>query len=103
MDYLLKGADQMEKGTVKVFAVSGRRILLAHTNESEYFAIDDLCTHDGAELGDGELYGYEVECPRHGACFDVRSGKALTLPATEDVQSYPVTVNADGVSLEINE
>lgn len=102
MIYPLQGTDQMEKGTVKVFVVAGRRVLLAYTKEGEFFAIDDLCTHDGAALGDGELYGYEVECPRHGACFDVRNGKVLTLPATEDVNNYPVTVNADGVALEIN-
>jgi 3-phenylpropionate/trans-cinnamate dioxygenase ferredoxin subunit len=57
------------------------------------FAIADLCSHDNGPLGDGELESdQEVVCPRHGARFDVRSGKALTLPATIDIPAYPVRV-----------
>lgn len=58
----------------------------------EYFAIADLCSHDDGPLGDGDLDGYEVACPRHGARFDLRSGKALSLPAIVDIPAYPVRV-----------
>ena len=61
----------------------------------EYFAIADLCSHDDGPLGDGELEGHEVVCPRHGAHFDVRTGKAISLPAIVDIPAYPVRV-ADG-------
>ena len=57
-----------------------------------YFAIADLCSHDEEPLDDGELDGYAVICPRHGARFDVRTGQALTPPAVEAVPAYPVRV-----------
>lgn len=58
-----------------------------------YFAIGDLCSHDDGPLGDGELEnGHEISCPRHGAHFDVRTGKALTLPAVTDIPAYPVRI-----------
>jgi 3-phenylpropionate/trans-cinnamate dioxygenase ferredoxin subunit len=58
----------------------------------QLFAIADLCSHDDGPLGDGELSGYEVVCPRHGASFDVRNGKVLSLPAVVDIPAYPVRV-----------
>lgn len=58
----------------------------------QLFAIADICSHDDNPLGDGNLDGYEVSCPRHGAEFDVRTGKALSLPAVEDIPAYPVRV-----------
>lgn len=57
-----------------------------------YYAIADLCSHDDGPLGDGELDGLEVICPRHGARFDLRTGKALSLPAIVDIPAYPVRV-----------
>jgi 3-phenylpropionate/trans-cinnamate dioxygenase ferredoxin component len=54
------------------------------------FAIGDVCTHDNGPLGDGEVDGHEVVCPRHGARFDVRTGKASGLPAVVDIPAYPV-------------
>jgi 3-phenylpropionate/trans-cinnamate dioxygenase ferredoxin subunit len=57
-----------------------------------YFAIQDVCSHDDGPVGKGTLYGEEIACPRHGARFDVRTGKALALPAIVDIPSYPVRV-----------
>lgn len=56
------------------------------------FAIADQCSHDEGPLGDGYREGYEVVCPRHGARFDIRNGKALALPAVVDIPAYPVRV-----------
>jgi len=58
----------------------------------EFFAIEDICSHDDGPLGEGELEDYEVVCPRHGAHFDVRNGKAVSLPAIVDIPAYPVRV-----------
>ena len=61
----------------------------------EFFAIDDLCTHDGGGLAGGEIEDHQVICPRHGARFCLRTGKALSPPAYEPVRSYPTRL-ADG-------
>jgi 3-phenylpropionate/trans-cinnamate dioxygenase ferredoxin component len=58
----------------------------------QFFAVGDICTHDDGPLGDGDLEGYNVVCPRHGGEFDVRTGKAVQLPAVVDIPAYPVRV-----------
>lgn len=64
----------------------------------QLFAIGDVCTHDNGPLGDGEVEGHEVICPRHGARFDLRTGQATGLPAVVDIPAYPVRM-ADGMIL----
>ena len=64
--------------------------------EGEILSIEDVCTHDGAELTGGEVEGYEVICPRHGARFCLRTGAALTPPAYEPTAVFPVRIE-DGV------
>ena len=61
------------------------------------YAIEDICTHDGGELASGELHGFEIECPRHGARFDVRTGAVLCPPAYEPVAALPVKVEDGAV------
>jgi 3-phenylpropionate/trans-cinnamate dioxygenase ferredoxin subunit len=78
------------------FQVDGHSVLVVNCG-GEYFAIEDRCTHDDGPLADGRIYGCEVECPRHGAKFDLKTGKATALPAFNAVASYPTRVNADGV------
>jgi len=58
----------------------------------ELYAIEDRCSHDDGPLCEGEREGFCVICPRHGAKFDLRTGAVLSLPATEDVESFPVVV-----------
>lgn len=86
--------------SVKVIEANGKRIALCHA-EGEFFAIADLCTHDNGPLGEGELSDHQVECPRHGARFDIRSGKALCLPAILPVPTYKVEVRQDEVFIEV--
>jgi 3-phenylpropionate/trans-cinnamate dioxygenase ferredoxin component len=62
----------------------------------EVFAIDDRCSHAEASLAEGEVFDHEVECPRHGSAFDLRTGKPLALPATKPVRTHEVVVE-DGV------
>ena len=82
-------------GTAKVVEAGGKRIALCNTGEAGFHAIDDLCTHDGGSLDQGELEGNKIECPRHGARFDVITGRALTLPAVRPVKTYPTRVRPD--------
>jgi 3-phenylpropionate/trans-cinnamate dioxygenase ferredoxin subunit len=56
------------------------------------YAIGDVCSHDGNVLDDAPVEGHDVVCPRHGARFDVRNGKAVSLPAVVDIPAYPVRV-----------
>ncbi len=66
-------------------------VLVAVFNiDGGYYAIEDICTHDGDTLTGGEREGCEIICPRHGARFDITSGEALTPPAYEDLPTYPV-------------
>jgi 3-phenylpropionate/trans-cinnamate dioxygenase ferredoxin subunit len=68
-----------------------------------YLAIEDVCTHDGAELAGGPLDGDQIICPRHGARFCLRTGRALTPPAYEDVPTYPVKVENGRILVQIPE
>ena len=67
----------------------------------EVFAIGDTCTHGQASLSEGEISGFRIECWLHGAEFDIRTGEAVGLPATEPVRSYPVRIDADFVTIDI--
>jgi 3-phenylpropionate/trans-cinnamate dioxygenase ferredoxin subunit len=82
--------------------VDGRQIAVFNV-DGEFFAIDDVCTHDGGPLAEGDLLGHEIRCPRHGARFDVRTGKALCLPAIEPVASHPVLIQGDDVMVALDE
>ena len=73
----------------------GRRMVAVARSGDEYFAIVDICTHDGAELTGGTVEGAEIVCPRHGARFCLRTGQALTPPAYEPVQVFETKI-ADG-------
>ncbi len=96
----LADAADIPPGTVKVFEVGGRRIAVCNV-DGAFYAIDDICTHDGGSLDQGQLEGDQIECPRHGARFDVRTGQALTLPAVVPVKSYPVQVDAGEIRIEV--
>lgn len=56
------------------------------------FAIGDICSHDDGPLGDGDIEGFEITCPRHGASFDIRTGKVISLPAIVDIPVYPIRI-----------
>ena len=73
----------------------GRRLIAIVRSGHEYFAVEDVCTHDGAELTGGAVEGTEIICPRHGARFCLRTGEALSPPAYEAVTTFEVKI-ADG-------
>jgi 3-phenylpropionate/trans-cinnamate dioxygenase ferredoxin subunit len=79
--------------------VDGLLVVLVNL-DGEFYAIEDVCTHDGGPLGEGELEGSELICPRHGARFDVRTGDALTLPAFEPAPTYEVRLEDGDVLVE---
>lgn len=69
----------------------------------QYYAIEDICTHDGGTLTGGEVQGREIICPRHGARFDITTGEVLTPPAYEDLVTFPVRVHEGMVQVSPDE
>jgi 3-phenylpropionate/trans-cinnamate dioxygenase ferredoxin component len=68
------------------------RFVMVTLIDGEVYCIEDTCTHDGGTLGDGEITGHCIACPRHGAQFDLRTGEALSMPATEATASFETKV-----------
>ena len=79
---------------------NGVRIAI-YRSDGEYFATDDVCTHAYALLSDGFLEDGCIECPLHQARFDIRTGKVLCEPATEDLKTYPVRVEGDAILVAV--
>ena len=77
------------------------RIVVLFRVGGNYFCIDDVCTHDGGPLANGTLEDHTIACPRHGAKFDIRTGAALTMPATKPTKSYRVKVEGDDVLVQV--
>ena len=86
----------------RLVEVDDRLVVLFHVG-GEFFCLDDVCTHDGGPLGEGCLEDHGIACPRHGARFDIRTGKALTMPATEDTVAHEVRVEGSDVLVRICE
>ena len=84
-------ASEFPPGTHRVVDVDGAQVAVFNL-DGEYFAIEDVCTHDGGILTGGPVDGDQVVCPRHGARFSIRTGAALTPPAFEPVSKLPVRV-----------
>ncbi|HET8551563.1 MAG TPA: non-heme iron oxygenase ferredoxin subunit [Gammaproteobacteria bacterium] len=70
--------------------------------DGEFYAIEDVCTHDGGELTGGVIEGDQIECPRHGARFCIRTGAVLAPPAYEDISTFPCRVEAGMVQVRDN-
>ena len=86
-------------GSRRVLRLDDQPIAVFHL-EVGWYAIDDVCTHDGGPVAEGRLEGCIIECPRHGATFDVKTGAALTFPAVSPVTTYAVRVVGDDVQVE---
>jgi naphthalene 1,2-dioxygenase system ferredoxin subunit len=95
------GRADLTEGEVLGVEVKGRSIALYATDGS-VFATDNICTHAYACLSDGWLDGEVIECPLHAARFDIRTGKVLDPPATEDLKTYPVRVVGEEIQIRLD-
>ncbi len=89
---------EIPPGERAVFDIEGYYIAVFNVGGA-YYAIEDVCTHDNGPLAEGELDGFEIECPRHGARFDIRSGKVLAMPAVVDVPWFPTRIEGDEIQV----
>lgn len=94
--------DEIAPGEVKHVEIDEEEIGV-YNLEGEYYAISDVCSHAYARLSEGEIYPDEgvVECPLHGAEFDIRTGKHLNFPATGPVDKYEVKVSGDDIEVAL--
>ena len=96
VDYLeIAPVSELPNGE-RMFVDIGDTPIVVFNIGGQLFAIGDVCTHDDGPLGDGDIEDFNVTCPRHGAKFDVRTGKVTSMPAVEDIPAYPVQVR-DGI------
>jgi 3-phenylpropionate/trans-cinnamate dioxygenase ferredoxin subunit len=86
----------------ELLELGDRMVVLIHVG-GKFFCIDDVCTHDGGPLSDGQLDDHTIACPRHGAKFDICTGKALTMPATEPTSTHEVKVEDGWVWVKLKE
>ena len=84
-------ASELPNGERLYVEVEGKSIVIFNL-AGQLFAIGDICSHDNGPVGEGDIEGFNIVCPRHGGEFDIRTGKAVQLPVVEDIPAYPVQV-----------
>ncbi len=89
---------EIPEGGVKIVRVEDELLAIFHV-EGAYYALNDVCTHDGGPLAEGPLEGHVIECPRHGARFDIRTGAVLCMPATAPVPTHDTRVVGDEIQV----
>ncbi|HMO15973.1 MAG TPA: non-heme iron oxygenase ferredoxin subunit [Pirellulaceae bacterium] len=94
---------ELKPGEMVSLAIDDRMVILFRSLNDEFYCIDDVCTHDGGTLSDGEIVGNEVVCPRHGARFALDSGRAMCMPATQDTLAHEVKLDGDDILVRIHE
>ena len=93
-------ADELQPSQREVFGIGNHWIAVFNVS-GKYYAIEDVCTHDDGPLAEGDIEGHEIICPRHGARFDIRSGKVLSAPALIDVPWYEVRIQDGEVQVAV--
>jgi 3-phenylpropionate/trans-cinnamate dioxygenase ferredoxin component len=93
--------DEVPVETLKAVMVDHTEICLAHADDGNFYAIDDVCTHENFLLSGGELFDLQVECPQHGSRFNLKTGAVTGLPAVIPTKVYPVSVEDGNVYIEV--
>ena len=101
LEYYEIGAADLGNGE-RLFVEIGDKPIVVFNIAGQYFAIGDVCSHDDGPLGDGLLDDFHIVCPRHGAEFDIRTGKAMLMPAVIDIPAYPVRIVNEKIMLSMS-
>ena len=101
--YRVASVDDLPADSLKHVDAGLVPVCLAHAEDGNFYALDDVCTHEAFNLSNGELWGMDVECPQHGSRFNLATGKVTGLPAVVPATTYPVTVDGTDVFVDIPE
>jgi nitrite reductase/ring-hydroxylating ferredoxin subunit len=93
---------EIPQGKVKIVKVGDEDIALCNV-DGKIYAVANICTHDDGPLGDGTLHDHEIECPRHGARFDVRTGAVTSLPAIVPIDTFEVEIEGDEILVNVED
>jgi len=96
----IASASELPNGERLFVEVEGRSLVVFNI-AGQFYAIGDVCSHDDGPVGDGDIEGYNIVCPRHGGEFDIRTGQAVQMPAVVDIPAYPVRVVDDMIQVGI--
>ena len=91
---------EINENSVKTIHVGDKDISIFNV-EGEFYAIDDMCSHAEASLAEGEVFDCKIECPLHGAEFDLKTGEALTPPASKSVSCYQTSTDESSIYIEV--
>jgi 3-phenylpropionate/trans-cinnamate dioxygenase ferredoxin component len=87
--------------SLKRVVAGSQEICLAHAEDGNFYALGDVCTHEEFLLSQGELFGFDVECPQHGSRFNLKTGLVTGLPAVVPAKTYPVTIEGSDLFVEV--
>ncbi|HUS94221.1 MAG TPA: non-heme iron oxygenase ferredoxin subunit [Patescibacteria group bacterium] len=91
--------DEVPPGARKLIDFDAVSVVLFNIG-GDFYCIEDVCTHDGGPVGEGDIEGCSIECPRHGARFDLRDGSVLSMPAVVPIPTYQVKLDGNQVFIE---
>jgi 3-phenylpropionate/trans-cinnamate dioxygenase ferredoxin subunit len=100
-EHRVPGAAKLPCGETRRAVVEGVPVCLVRTEDGQYFAVKDVCSHEETPLSDGWVYDHQIECSQHGAVFDLETGEAVSMPATEPIETYPISVDGDDVLVDV--
>jgi len=93
-------ANEIADGEIKSFRFDDTAILIAKY-DNQYFALEDTCSHDGAELSDGDLVDCQIQCQRHGGRFNLKTGEATQMPAIVGIKRFDVKIENGDIFIEL--
>ena len=99
LEFIPVGSVEEIKEGERLFLEIDEKLIVILNINGQFYAIADVCSHDDGPVGEGTLEGFEIICPRHGARFDIRTGKVLALPAFVDIPAYPVRLVGDQIEI----
>jgi 3-phenylpropionate/trans-cinnamate dioxygenase ferredoxin subunit len=101
-DYKIARKGEIPPGKSKIVKAGKKELVLCNL-ENVYYCIDNLCTHDDGPLGEGELMEEVIECPRHGAQFNIKTGEVVSMPAVVPIQTYPVRLQGEEIIVAVED